>query len=565
MEPETRNLKHETPKGQVLPLLMIFMTFAMIPATAYMVDFGYMYRGRSFAQNMVDAGSYAGVQEMVKRVGTPSNTGGSTQTQNTSGPTGDYYSSRTAKISGAVNIALSYLTQNGMKSTDTWVIELGEWNNGTGAFTTHDTFTGTGNTISTSSYNSFAAGFPTTALRVTVTYKVKFFFAQMIGRKDTDVKATAIVRFGRGTDYNVLPIGLGDRWFYCNKYQANYGSCPAGCSSGPPSNINYCATDPFVTDIELNGANNSNTAPGFKGALNFDWRWWSDRFVHDVDETGANDKNDNNDDDDTGHNSLDVDDTDDDGDGENDVSPGMGGTPLDDADEDTDRDGTRDEDDTNDDADGLNDNVDPDDDNDGISDVNDPSHEDYNTTGTNYELYSARQSGWFGRNPIIYGDPSTVSSDMRNNAWTYIQDGYPRSKNTSDPTDPLLLKSEQRVDVFTGTIAGNIRDSLVGQSTTSYPAQTPQPGSYVYDHGPLAVIPLIDFYESQGTNGNWFIVRFALVRFTHTDANTGYVQIVNGIINAKIDDTLQILYDANGNIVDSVSGDAGIYAVEIVK
>lgn len=546
-------------RGQALPLLVLFLVLALIPATGYMVDFGFMYRAKSFAQNMSDAAAYAGVHEMVKRVG--AGTGGGIAGM--PGPEGEFYGSRGAKIAGTVSVARDYLTTNGLKSTDTWTIELGEWDNAAKTFTAHDTVSGMGTTFAMPALtNAFKPGFPTNALRVTVTYKTKFFFSQIIGRKDTDVKATAVVRFGRAMNYNVIPIGLGDRQFYCYNYQQTLGSCPNDCSSGPPSNINYCATDPFTTELRLWSTNNSNTAPGFKGVLNFDWRWWSDKFVHDVDETGAKDQNDNDDDDDS---VLDATDVDDDGDGERDVTAGTGDPQLDDADEDTDRDGFRDEDDGDDDADGMADNVDPDDDNDGITDVNDPSHEDYNTEGTPYEMYSGRTSGWFGRNPIIYGDPSTVVSDMRNNAWNYIADGYPRSNNPSNPNDPLLLKSEQRTDVFTGAIAGSVRDSLVGASTTSYPSQNPQPGSYVYEHGVYTVIPLIDFYESQGTNGNWFIVRFALVRVTQTDAQSAYIEVVNGIISANIDETRQILYDANGNIIDSVGGDVGIYAASLVK
>lgn len=140
----------------------------------------------------------------------------------------------------AYQYAEAYLRENKITKNDTYEITLGRYD---------------------LTNNKFNPGItPYNSVSVKIIRKVKLYFSRIFGISESNVVAVSIARIGRakrGTySYAILPIGVQEGVYQQGVY------------------------------VEIHGYNMQNVAPGFKGILNFDRRWYQQANWNDLNKNG---------------------------------------------------------------------------------------------------------------------------------------------------------------------------------------------------------------------------------------------------------------------------------------
>ncbi|MCL4419376.1 hypothetical protein M1146_04715, partial [Patescibacteria group bacterium] len=201
------------------------------PATAFVVDLGVMQWQRSRAQRAADSAAIASVREYIKK---------------TNNDTDYTFASR------AKDVAKSFANQNGSDASTIIGVSSYEYRI-TGPT---DTITIKNGRYDVATQTFFPSITPLNAIEVSISRVVPLYFARIFGITNSSVAVTAIARIGRavqGTYPGVLPIGVPD-------------------SEYDPTNL-----------YAMKGINWGSTAPGYKGLLNFDRRWWHCAFYNAAD------------------------------------------------------------------------------------------------------------------------------------------------------------------------------------------------------------------------------------------------------------------------------------------
>ncbi|MCL5072940.1 MAG: pilus assembly protein TadG-related protein [Actinobacteria bacterium] len=213
-------------KGQMMILSVLIIVFAVVPLSAIGVDLGLMQWQKAKLQRVTDASALAGVQEMGKKQS--ANEPANTTTYRSAGVAITYAQQNGLQISTNYNTSGLEYTSSGTK--DSIDIQAGNYNVSSDTFTPYTT--------------------PVNAISVGVTRTVPVYFGRIFGISSTQIKSVAIARIGQAKN-------------------GTYDSYPGLLPIGVP----YQSFDPDEM-YQLKGINFEDAAPGYKGILNFDKRWW---------------------------------------------------------------------------------------------------------------------------------------------------------------------------------------------------------------------------------------------------------------------------------------------------
>jgi Flp pilus assembly protein TadG len=206
-------------KGAMVVILAVVFII-LISLAGFLVDVGILYVNRAKIYSISDASALAGTKEL--------------------GPKQSANDTESQQAIRAYQYAEQYLNENKITENDKYQITLGRWD------------------ITTNTFNAGVT--PYNAVSVQITRKVKLYFSQIFGIRESNVVSLSIARIGRakrGTySYAILPIGVQEGVYATGTY------------------------------VEIHGYNLQNIAPGFKGTLNFDRRWSQSANWNDVNKNG---------------------------------------------------------------------------------------------------------------------------------------------------------------------------------------------------------------------------------------------------------------------------------------
>ncbi|MCL4419375.1 pilus assembly protein TadG-related protein [Patescibacteria group bacterium] len=207
-------------------LATVFIVMVIIPSSAFVVDLGVMQWQRSRAQRAVDSAALAAIKEYIKKSQSDSDA---------------IFASR------AKDIAITFANQNGSDVTTVTTVSSYEYRI-TGA---KDTLTVKSGRYDVSTKVFSTGTTPINAIEVGISRSVPLYFGRIFGLTKSTVAVTALARIGpatQGSYPGVLPIGV--------------------------PNADYNPAQLYT----IKGINWGSVAPGYKGILNLDKRWWHCAF-----------------------------------------------------------------------------------------------------------------------------------------------------------------------------------------------------------------------------------------------------------------------------------------------